>query len=563
MAIKANKTYFIKRYSSSAYLNVYGNSYTGDMQPIKLWTKVESDPMQKWQFDAEPTTGAYLCTMCDLTRAINLYSTKTPNCTLWAKAGNATDGLVKIQEYASGVYYIYLPNRNLYLTANNTSNGTQVTWTSKVSPASVTQLWQFEEEESLKVDSYVPSSIVNKTCFIKNKATGKYLNVNGYDTVANSTNVNIYDEEDCLAQRWVAKDTENGPKIFTKIDEDYALNIYNGNCTMYEAEGNDRDSLVIFTTQNAAEKTFRIKMYHHDKYLRAEGTVSGSNVGWSNTNDDYALWQFVDEDDVPPSVDPNPEPSPSINYEHGAVIHPDSNKIYPIMLYENGQYYIEPEYERIDGIKEYENTFSLCKFVTGLEFDDSQASTSHPLGLAASIFVGGILAFNESIGSTYILFDFYEAPSTGAKKAIVRCGDKQYTDFFNNHDYNPISLKKFAYADNGFVVTMDEVLWENDVNAHAKELYEKATNTIASDDYKYDIEFTFDPARKGTDYMSQIFLDDEGNMYEYTDMYPLDKVEVIQYNGLSETRIDVTDSISVVSKLPDEKRNLFTIQTVS
>lgn len=306
MAIKANKTYFIKRYSSSAYLNVYGNSYTGDMQPIKLWTKVENDPMQKWQFDAEPTTGAYLCTMCDLTRAINLYSTKTPNCTLWAKAGNATDGLVKIQEYASGVYYIYLPNRNLYLTANSTSNGTQVTWTSKVSPASITQLWQFEEEESLKVDSYVPSSIVNKTCFIKNKATGRNLNVNGYDTVANSTNVNTYKREDCLAQRWVAKDTENGPKIFTKIDEDYALNIYNGNCTMYEAEGNDRDSLVIFTTQNAAEKTFRIKMYHHDKYLRAEGSFNGANVAWSDTNDDYALWQFVDEDDMFPPADPTP-----------------------------------------------------------------------------------------------------------------------------------------------------------------------------------------------------------------------------------------------------------------
>lgn len=300
MAIKANKTYFIKRYSSSAYLNIYGNSYTGDTQPIKLWSKVETDPMQKWQFDADPTTGAYLCTMCDLTRAINLYSVNTPNCTIWAKSGNATDGLVKIQEHASGVYYIYLPNRNLYLTANSTSNGTQVTWTSKVSPASITQLWQFEEEESLKVDSSVPSSIVNKIFFIKNKATGRNLNVNGYDTVANSTNVNIYDKEDCLAQRWVAKDTENGPKIFTKIDEDYALNIYNNNCTMYEAEDNDEDSLVIFTTQNAAEKTFRIKMYHHDKYLRAEGDANGSNVGWSDTRDDYSLWQFVDEDSMFP-----------------------------------------------------------------------------------------------------------------------------------------------------------------------------------------------------------------------------------------------------------------------
>ena len=304
MTIIANKTYFIKRHKSASYLNIYGASYTGDKQPIKLWSKVEDDPMQKWQFDGTPTSGAFLCTICDLSRAINLYSTKTPNCTIWAKAGNEKDGAVRIRESSPGVYYIYLINHNLYLTATSTEKGTQVTWQAQI-PGSYTQLWEFEEE-TLKVPSKVPSSIVNQTFFIKNNGTGKNLNVNGYDTVSNSTNVNIYNKEDCLAQRWIAKDTPNGPKLFTKIDESFALNIYNNNCTMYKATGNDKDSLLIFIPKNRTEKTFYIKMYHHNKYLRAEGSVNGSNVCWSDTCDDYALWQFVDENTMFAPADPTP-----------------------------------------------------------------------------------------------------------------------------------------------------------------------------------------------------------------------------------------------------------------
>lgn len=40
-----------------------------------------------------------------------------------------------------------------------------------------------------------------KTYYIKNVATGKYLNVYGTDTVANSRNVNTYAKENCLAQK--------------------------------------------------------------------------------------------------------------------------------------------------------------------------------------------------------------------------------------------------------------------------------------------------------------------------------------------------------------------------
>ncbi len=63
MFVIPNKTYYVKRYGTNFYLNIYGSSYTGDKQHVKLWSKIENDPMQKWQFDAEPTSGAYLCTM--------------------------------------------------------------------------------------------------------------------------------------------------------------------------------------------------------------------------------------------------------------------------------------------------------------------------------------------------------------------------------------------------------------------------------------------------------------------------------------------------------------------
>lgn len=156
MALKTNTYYYIKRNGCSKYLNIYGNSFTGITQPIKLWDKVADDPMQKWMFTKDPTsTSTCIRTACNTDMAINVYdATEDRRCTIYYAAevdssdDYKNDCLVRVSEYTSGLYYIYLPDHGLYLTADGASNGTQVTWESKLSYASNTQLWEFEEVET-------------------------------------------------------------------------------------------------------------------------------------------------------------------------------------------------------------------------------------------------------------------------------------------------------------------------------------------------------------------------------------------------------------------------------
>lgn len=153
MALKTNTYYYIKRNGCSKYLNIYGTSFTGITQPIKLWDKVADDPMQKWMFTKDPTsTNTCIRTACNTDMAINVYdATEDKRCTIYHAAESDSiydyknDCLVRVSEYTSGLYYIYLPAYGLYLTADGASNGTQVTWESKLSYASNTQLWEFEE----------------------------------------------------------------------------------------------------------------------------------------------------------------------------------------------------------------------------------------------------------------------------------------------------------------------------------------------------------------------------------------------------------------------------------
>ena len=134
---------------------------------------------------------------------------------------------------------------------------------------------------------------IGKTYYIKNVATGKYLNVYGTDTVANSRNVNTYAKEDCLAQKWTVGLYGNGARVYTAINSAYALNINtsNNNCTMYLAASNsEADSVVDFLTVSASNNQYRIKMMAHNKYLSV--TTSDDNAYWASSADSYSLWQL-------------------------------------------------------------------------------------------------------------------------------------------------------------------------------------------------------------------------------------------------------------------------------
>lgn len=204
MEFKKYTYYFIKRNGCEKYLNIYGNSFTGVTQPIKLWEKVPGDNMQKWIFKKDPTSeSTCIRTACNTQMAINVYDAENdPRCTIYhayeSDSSNAykNDCLVRVSEYTSGLYYIYLPAHGLYLTANGTSNGTQVTWESKLSYASNTQLWKFEEIET-EISSITPPA----TTGILAKYTSPISNKNGLITVHNipdsAQSSNNYVEANC------------------------------------------------------------------------------------------------------------------------------------------------------------------------------------------------------------------------------------------------------------------------------------------------------------------------------------------------------------------------------
>ena len=100
--------------------------------------------------------------------------------------------------------------------------------------------------------------------------------------------------------------TEKDPKLHTAIDETFALNIYKDDCTMYTAAGNDMDSILEFIPVSSMK--YRIKIFHHNKYLTIDGTPSiGADVIWVDTVTAANIWEFIPEEnmDLPEGAVPN------------------------------------------------------------------------------------------------------------------------------------------------------------------------------------------------------------------------------------------------------------------
>ena len=143
------------------------------------------------------------------------------------------------------------------------------------------------------------SAILNKTYFIQANGTNYNLNIHGNETVENESNVNIYLTENVQAQRWVIKQTNAGLKLFTKLNEDYALNIYtvDNNCTIYIAEGNDSDSTLEFI--EVGDMLYQIKATNHNKYLYIADTIaSGANVAWTTNEASATIWHLIPEEEM-------------------------------------------------------------------------------------------------------------------------------------------------------------------------------------------------------------------------------------------------------------------------
>lgn len=163
--------------------------------------------------------------------------------------------------------------------------------------------------DRIELYDYIEPDILNHTFFLRANDTELYLNVHGNDIADNERNVNVYEKEDVLAQRWVFKQTTAGLKLFTKINESFALNIYtvDNNCSIYTAEGNDADSVI--ELQQVSDNSYKIKMASHNKYLN----VSDNDAIWDATG---AIWTLIPEEEAYP----NQSEDPSVFSEYGVDV---------------------------------------------------------------------------------------------------------------------------------------------------------------------------------------------------------------------------------------------------
>jgi len=199
---------------------------------------------------------------------------------------------------ADKVYKINLFHHGKYLDAEGVGSEYNVKW----NEAPDYPLWQFvTEEDMFLLAGNAPQSVIDKTFFLQNVNTGYFLNINGNETVSNTAQVNVYAKENVQAQRWVIRNTAAGPKIFTKLNENFALNIYakDNNCTMYDADVSDTDTVLEVIPYSAEENIYRIKMHYHGKYLNVSGVGIGATCYWT-TNDTTTstLWRLIPESEM-------------------------------------------------------------------------------------------------------------------------------------------------------------------------------------------------------------------------------------------------------------------------
>lgn len=260
-------------------------------------------------------------------------------------------------------------------------------------------------------------------------------------------------------------------------------------------------------------------------------------------------------------------------YKYGAVEQPVTKEIYPISIIENGTSL------PIDFIEELNDNeqkpthlkklhFSAAKFFAGLEFTNPINTTGSQtiIGNLLALALNGITAFSEAWDKLYMDIHFYKN-SIGDKKAIIRCGTSEYCNTFKNWERydEPYSLKSLHGIWSGSSVG-DQIIWENKVESAAKYLYNTFSGKTASEDYLYDLEYTINSKREKDIYQSQIYFGKDGVMYEYATIYPNEKIEIVVKKHISHTtieRFDVAHLLNEVSEVPQDKKDLFDIYTIS
>ncbi len=131
MGFVNGKTYrFVNKYFNTHALNVYGTNAAGTGRNVCLYTDDDTDIMQSWivrEYEDGDVTGYRLHSAvnnnyvldCSDGLLSNSYADNAHLCK--TTQTSATDSVVRFVKDADNLYRIYLPGRNLYLTATNTN----------------------------------------------------------------------------------------------------------------------------------------------------------------------------------------------------------------------------------------------------------------------------------------------------------------------------------------------------------------------------------------------------------------------------------------------------------
>ncbi len=253
-------------------------------------------------------------------------------------------------------------------------------------------------------------------------------------------------------------------------------------------------------------------------------------------------------------------------HKYGSVENPVTKEIYPIMVYKNNERYVD-SFEKETNTEEKKPTYlsktnwDIVKFIAGLEFSNSYSSLKeHAIGGKISIFLGCATSLVDSLESVYFKIDYYKSPKGILRQAVIHCGETKLKKLFSQVNYaKPVSLKSVhSYLSGSDACT--SAIWNEKVNSSIKDLYANFKEISPNDSYKYDLEYTFNPNRENDEYFSQIFLDKDGDVYEYATIYPDEKIEIVVVKGKTEIdRLNILPLINPISKLSDEQRNVLNI----
>ncbi len=252
-------------------------------------------------------------------------------------------------------------------------------------------------------------------------------------------------------------------------------------------------------------------------------------------------------------------------HQNGAVENPMTKEIYPIMVFENGKNYPLFNYQEEINSVELKPTqlqkshFDIAKFIAGLTLDNNMMGKLGLPGIesAYGIVVGGITSLEDCWERIYIDIKYYKDAATGKKYSVVRCGENRFIQLFQNWEYGvPVSLKSLH---------PDSSDTRRSIDDFAKKAYGEFKGITPNDSYHYNIYMTYNEKRKHDKYISQLFLDDSGKMYEYATIYENEKLEIVVKKGggidgiLGEEidRIDILPLLNPVTELPTEKMQLF------